>query len=220
MATRNAAQVTAYIGQALSISPIFDEVIVHSNCYNSNIWIPQYKNMTILFDDNPISCPDALNLAIGKTTGDWILPLCDDDFCNIPILDELLIQIRRGLYADKDIVYSPFYSGNEKDSYILWPRTEVTFERLKQQNLLPFTSLYKKSMWEDIKGYKNLPFNDWLFWLEAAKKRKQFVLWDKAYFYFRHGHLQEPSLCDKETIKQPIEVTRQQLLDYLEKETC
>lgn len=220
MATQNAERVCSYIGQALSISPLFDEIVVHSNCYASNKWIPQYKNTIILFDDNPISCPDALNKCVAQATGDFILPLCDDDFCDIHLLKDLVIQLKDGLYQDKDIVYSPFYTGNEKDGWQCWPRTEITLDKLKEHNLLSFTSFYKKTVWEDIKGYKNIIFNDWLFWLEAAKKGKSFQLWDIPYFYFRHGHVQEPSLSDRETIKQPFDITRKELLDYLEKTSC
>ena len=220
MATKDASLVSAYIGQALSIAPLFDEVIVHSNRYASNVFIPQYRNTIILFDDKPLSCPDALNLCVAQATGDWILPLCDDDFCDIRSLEALTIELKRGLYQDKDILYSPFYSGNEKIGWILHPRIEITLEKLKEHNLLSFTSFYKKSVWEDIKGYKNMPFNDWLFWLQACKKGKIFQLDNTSYFYFRYNHLQAPSLCDQETIKQPFELTRLQLLDYLEKESC
>jgi glycosyltransferase involved in cell wall biosynthesis len=220
MATKNAAQVRDYIGQALSISPLFDEVIVHCNSYASTIWVPQYRNVTILFEDNPISCPDALNKCVGQASGDWVLPLCDDDYCDVTELEKLVIELKAGLHQDKDIVYSPFYTGNEKDGWEHWPRKEVTLEALKIHNMLPFTSFYKHKVWDDIKGYKNMLFNDWLFWLEAAKAGKTFVLWDKAYFYFRHGHVQAPSLSDQEAEKQPFEVTRQQLLAYLEKPKC
>lgn len=216
MASKDPAKVSQYIGQALSISPLFDRVIVHSNSYPSTIYVPQYRNMTILFDDKPISCPDALNHCLAQEEVDWILPICDDDFCDIHELEQLIHKIRDGWYEDKDIIYSQYWIGNDKKGWVPTENpTEVSLERLKIQNYIPFTSFYKRKVWEDIKGYKNMPFNDWLFWLEAAKLNKKFEYYDKSYFYFRQGHT--VSLADTEYKKQPFDLTRKQLLDFIEK---
>jgi glycosyltransferase involved in cell wall biosynthesis len=216
MATKNAAHVKDYIGQALSIAPLFDEVIVHSNCYASNIWIPQYRNMIILFEDTPISCPDALNKAVGQATGDWILPLCDDDFCKPNLLEHLIFNLREGLYSNKDVVWSAYLHGNERDGWILYNNAALDLESLRDHNSLPFTSFYKKSAWSEIGGYKNYPFNDWLFWLELLKAKKQFVYHEPPYLYFRQGHVLTPALSAQEAQRLPFAQTRKILLDYLE----
>jgi glycosyltransferase involved in cell wall biosynthesis len=221
MATKNAANVRPYIGQALSIAPIFDEVIVHCNNYASTKYVPQYRNSLILFQDDPISAPDALNKCVAQAKGDWIIPICDDDFCDINLLEQVVIQLREGLYQHKDIVYSAFTVGNEKDG---WTKTDrhpiVNYDLLKEKNLLPFTSFYKKNIWELVGGYKNMVYNDWLFWMEAAKVGAQFIEWETPFFYFRQHHVQVPSLSDSEAIRQPFKVSRQQLIDYVEKPKC
>lgn len=219
MATKDPRKVAPYIGQALSISPLFDRVIVHSNCYVNNVFIPQYKNMIILFNDNPISCPDALNKCIAQEDADWILPICDDDYCDIHEVENLIQKIRDGWCEDKDIIYSQYWIGNDKTGWVPTENPTIgDLERLKVQNYIPFTSFYKRKVWEDVKGYKNMLFNDWLFWLEAAKANKIFEYHKIPYFYFRQGHT--VSLADTEFKKQPFEFTRKELLDYLERPKC
>ena len=221
MATKNAANVRPYIGQALSISPLFDEVIVHCNNYASTKYVPQYRNSLILFQDDPISAPAALNKCVAQAKGDWIIPICDDDFCDINLLEQAVIQLREGLHQDKDVVYSHFYVGNEKNGWVKADRHPiVNYDLLKERNLLPFTSFYKKQVWEDVGGYKNMIYNDWLFWMESAKAGKKFVEWETPYFYFRQHHVQVPSLSDSEAIKQPFKVSRQQLIDFVEKKNA
>lgn len=216
MATKNPRLVYTYIGHALSISPLFDEVIIHSNCYDSNVYIPQYNNTKILFDDKPISCADALNKCVAQATGDWILPLADDDFCDIHNLEQLILKLKDYFYTNKDIITSQFHVGNEKDGFVISPQIDFSLEALKKRNTISFTSFYKKSVWEDIKGYKNTSYSDWLFWMQAAKKGKQFAIWDTPFFYFRQHHTDKKSLSDKEYLEKPFEVTRKELIYYME----
>ncbi len=220
MATKNPKKVQDYIKQALSLSSLFDEVIVHNNSPENSYYIPKYENLKIINDYDLVSSGKAFNKAIEESTGDWILTLCDDDFCDYVKIKELITEIKNNTFNSCDIIVCPFYIGNEARGWQFWPRVEITLDKLKEHNLLPFTSFYKKSVWQDVKGYKNVQFCDWFFWLEACKKGKLFQLCNIAYFYFRQGHLSEPSLSDQETMKQPFELTRLQLLDYLEKSSC
>lgn len=218
IAIKDPYKVRQYLGQTLSIAPLFDEVIVHSNTPENDNYLPFYENVSLISESSLISSGDAFNEAINLTTGDWILPLCDDDLCDINKLEDLIKELKKGTFNDSDIVFAQFYGGNEKQmNWELWGGKEVTYARLRTNNCLPFTSFYKKSVWDDVQGYKELPFNDWVFWLEAAKLGKKFTFWNTPYFYFRYNHLSEPSLSQQERNKQPFESTRQQILDYIDK---
>ena len=214
MATKNPAQSSSYINHALSIAPLFDEVIVHSNYPVSNICIPSYKNLLILSDEIQITCPDALNKCLTLATGDWIFPICDDDFCDYYLISQMIDDIKRGTYDDIDVVCGSSYYGNESQGWQINPAHSLKYKDLREVNRIPFMSFFKKSLWSDVRGYKNICFSDWVFWLEAMKIGKKFFNVNIPYSYWRRWYKSEKSLSENESIH--FSESCKKVLDYID----
>ena len=170
----------------------FDERIVHFN-HNENIELP--KDIKIKTLPQPVSAAWGYNSAIIQASSRWICPMADDDFFHEENLKELLAWFRT-TNIQEDIIYFPIFCGNERQGWTEQHLLVPTFEGLQQQNMLPFSCFYKKSLWEKVQGYDNLPFNDWGFWLKAFNVGATCYRWKKPIYYFRVGI--EERLSDRE----------------------
>lgn len=217
MAVQNPEKVKQYLSGALVASLLFDEVIVHSNTPSENKWIPSYSNLKIISDEAPINVYEAYNKAIAQAKGDWILPICADDIVDFNAIAKTLSEIRNGIYNNKDIVYSTSFDGNEVSGWKRQPSFTNSFSHLREYNAIPFASFYKKKVWEEVRGYKNFPYCDWVFWLEASKKGKIAFEIDRPYYYWRINHTNELSASAQETIKYGgWDKIREQILTYID----
>lgn len=182
------------LNQALECSDLFDEVIIHINdTYTASV-IDIPKNAKIIFQEERCSVQNALNVAIDLSSSNYILPWTDDDFFDRKALIDVLNYASEH-NGNEGIIYYPIYTGSEVE-WKLWAEPEITFEKLKERNLIPFSSIYHKSVWRNVGGYKSGEFSDWFFWLEVVKAGYKFKFINTPVYYHRHGH--KRTLSNKE----------------------
>ena len=181
--------------KALECSDLFNEVILHVNDKStmSKLTIP--KKCKVIYAEERCSVQTALNDIISLAYGNYILPWTDDDFFHKENLIEVINYVRDN--PKDDIIYYPIYTGSEKE-WQLWSEPEISFEKLLDRNLIPFSSIYHKSVWRSVGGYKLGEYSDWFFWLEVMKAGYKFKFINTPVYYHRHGH--RHTLSNKEKI--------------------
>lgn len=211
LATKNPDQ--KFLQQALAIADFFDQVVIHLNNSEKAYLLPKDTNNIVT--DIPCTAGEAFNQAIEMCNTDFILPICDDDFCDIEKLNLFLDMIKTQTMV-ADVYFSQCYVGNEKNGWQIWgDYGEINENQMKISNGIPFASVYSKDVWKSIGGYTNLPFNDWAFWLAALKKKFTFQYLDYPYYYFRQFYKEEKTLSEREFSEQEFNLTRKQIMDYI-----
>lgn len=200
-----------YIQKAFDSVIGFNEYILH---VNEGSELPKDLKLpygTVVYHDrNLVSAADGFNKAIELSSSDWILPFCDDDeFIKTNLLQLLDYTDRNPRLDDADVIHYPCLINGKQ----LWGDKFVTFKDLREQNCIPFSCLYKKKVWDTVKGYQNLPFNDWFFWLCAMKKNFRFLYYDRPIYNFRQ---EGNSLSDREYKSNSFQDIRKTLLERLE----
>lgn len=182
--------------QALECSDLFNEVILHVNDKEtmSKVIIP--NKCKIIYVEERCSVQTALNDAINLAYGNYILPWTDDDFFHKENLTEIINYIKD--IPKDDIIYYPIYTGNEKE-WAIWDEPNITLEKLMNNNVIPFSSIYKKDVWKKVGGYKLGEYSDWFFWIEVLKTGYTPTYWNKPIYYHRHGHKNTLSNKEKQT---------------------
>jgi len=174
------------INQALKDCDLFDEAILHVNHKELPQGIIVPKNCSVIFQEERCTVEEALNIGIGQATSSWILPFTDDDMFDRQALSNVLTFAREHK-GDEAIIYYPVFTGNEKE-WNLWSEPNITLENLLDRNLIPFSSIYHKSVWQMVGGYKIGEFSDWAFWIQVVKANYEFKFWNTPVYYHRHGH--------------------------------
>jgi len=169
---------------------LFDEIIVvNDGSYDTGPFfnldtIKDKKNTKILVRNyfEHRGTWHARNLAIEEATGDIICVLDDDDYFDA-----------QGVLKLKDLIES----NSEIESYDIWCFYLKEFNEshgiygegadpktLEEFNSIPAMSWFKKTVWEDVGGYKCVTTEDWLLWLQLYKKGKRFYFFkDVVYNY-------------------------------------
>lgn len=110
----------------------------------------------------------ARNAGIGVARGRYILPLDADDL----IAPRMLADCAAVL--DGEPAVSIVYSDRQDFGDIERQVTSGPFElqRLKYFNQLAYCSMYRRSLWQEIGGYRSNVdgFDDWDFWIAAAAR--------------------------------------------------
>jgi glycosyltransferase involved in cell wall biosynthesis len=187
---------TNMLHQALECADLFNEVILHVNDKEtmSKLIIP--KQCKVIYVEERCSVQTALNDAISLAYGNYILPWTDDDIFHKENLAEVINYVRDN--PKDDIIYYPIYVGNEKE-WKIWVEPNVTMEKLLERNLIPFSSIYKKSVWQKVSGYKLGEYSDWGFWVEVLKAGYVPTFWNKSVYYHRHGRKRTLSKIEEKT---------------------
>jgi glycosyltransferase involved in cell wall biosynthesis len=108
----------------------------------------------------------ARNRGISEARGRFILPLDADDLIDPAMLEECSTLL------DAESSLSLVYTDRQDfgDIEKIWTAGRYELQYLKYFNQIAYCSMYRKSMWQDIHGYRvNVSgFDDWDFWLAAA----------------------------------------------------
>jgi len=110
--------------------------------------------------------PDGLaaarNAGIAATTAPWILPLDADDVLEPRALATLAehAPVAKHWIVGSDV--QEFGASSRRWRLPQW-------SGLREQNALPYCSLYPRSLWEALGGYEDGPHEDWRFWLAARR---------------------------------------------------
>lgn len=117
------------------------------------------------------------NRLAGHAKGEWLLPLADDDLLDADYLETMVPQLKA------DVVWSwcRFTDRNHELATNRLPPKNIP-EALKQGNFIPGTALIRKTLWDLLGGYREVPYEDWDLWRRAANAGASFhcvpeVLW-------------------------------------------
>jgi len=186
------------LNQALECSNLFDEVILHVNDKETFDIVKCESKIKIIYREKRVTVQEAFNEAIYWCDKKFILNFTDDDFFHKPHLENLLNFIRTNKNCP-NIIHYPIYAGNEKDGWHIWgDNSIITYDKLIKQNLIPFSCVYKKYVWQDVGGYKSGEFSDWRFWLDVLKNKYELYYTANPVYYHREGH--KETLSNKESI--------------------
>ena len=120
----------------------------------------------------------ARNLGIAAAQGPYILPLDADDLIEPTMLASCAAVLDKEAHVS--IVYTDRCDFGDVEQ--VYAAGIFALERLKYFNQIAYCSLFRKSMWEDVGGYRpNVSgFDDWDFWIASAARG------------FQGKHLPEP----------------------------
>ena len=199
----------------VSVIPCDKKVSIVIPCYNYANWLPEaiesalnqtYKNIEVIVvndgstdNTNEVAkrysvgliekinggLGSARNTGIRIATGYYILPLDADDKIN-PSYIEKTIGV--------DDIVSTWLKEFGDSSEELHPMDNPQINDFIETNRINYCSLYKKEIWEKIGGYDECElmrngFEDWDFWLRAAKAGYHItVVKEPLFFYRKHGN--------------------------------
>jgi glycosyltransferase involved in cell wall biosynthesis len=110
----------------------------------------------------------ARNRGISAARGRYILPLDADDLIAPTMLEECADLL------DAEPRIALVYTDRQDfgDIERIWTAGKYELEHLKYFNQIAYCSMFRKSMWEDVGGYRvNVNgFDDWDFWVACASR--------------------------------------------------
>ena len=194
----------------------FDEILLYIDSVDAT---PECKkdmlertpSVKIINDGKSRSIAEGFNHVVSQAEGDWICSFCDDDYFKESALANLLSLIRSGTLDDADIVHFPVLTGDGR-----WgDHPSITFEELKNYNMLPHGSFFRKKVFDAIGGYQVDAGADWDFFLRAAKKGFVFRYYSEPVYFFRMGH--ERSAWNKQVRELGTNEIKRRILENVER---
>lgn len=125
----------------------------------------------------------ARNSGIRLAKTEWILPLDADDMI-APDMVEKCLSIEADIVGVGQQTF-----GDYESKHLFNP--EPTKEAFMQGNQINCCSLFRKSMWEELRGYDEdmrAGYEDWDFWVRATQAGyKVKTIQECLFFYRKHG---------------------------------
>lgn len=124
----------------------------------------------------------ARNLGLHHSKGEWILPLDSDDML---APNAVSLFLSKALSSGTDIVFcdrQDFGTSNARVNPGVFELSRIIFN-----NQLSYCSIYRKNIWEVVGGYdeRMRAYEDWNFWIGAAKKGFRGVYLPAPLFLYR-----------------------------------
>lgn len=156
-----------------------------------------YPNIKLIVNNETRGLAEVRNQGIIESDCDWITFLDDDDYYITNPIDSLRVFITKNPSAD--IIHFPIKNKELNGNIINWGPKQFTLNELLISNKLAGCSLLKKEVWKNLGGFKNIPYEDWEFWIRAKKARYTFRYFPCT-FYFRDSQLNGLENITKEKI--------------------
>jgi len=142
-----------------------------------------YPNLILLTHSSNQGLAETKNTGFNKSTSKWAMTLDDDDYYIRNAIDNLKEFII--IHPEADIIhhkiknYDPWNKETKE-----WGVETFTLEEIKENNRITGTSLIKKDTWNKLNGFKNIPYEDWEFWIRAKEANFNFLFFPEI-FYMR-----------------------------------
>ncbi len=167
----------------------FEVIVVNDGSTDNSLDVindlaKKYKNLDIKVINQKncgLSC--ARNRGIKESKSSLILPLDADDKLSKDALEEYLKAFKE---SKADIVIADTQNFGEYTS--IGERWRANFLLLPYENQFNYCALYKKSVWQEVGGYKlNMDggYEDWEFWISCYERGFKFHFVKKPLFYYR-----------------------------------
>lgn len=126
----------------------------------------------IALDEDRIGCARIMNACAEQATGEWLIPLADDDLLLPGCVASLLEHSE-----DADVIYAPpLVTGNEDRWWFF-----------QAPPAIPSFGLIRRTLWEQLGGYNEelKHEEDRDFWTRALKVAARFVRVDEPCWVYR-----------------------------------
>ncbi len=150
----------------------------------------------------------ARNRAIREARADIVVPLDADDLIEPTFLEYMYLIL--SLHPQAGWCYTDSV-GFQGQQYLY--HKDFNAEQELEENMLTATAGIRKSMWQDVEGYLEMPFSfneDWHFWLKCLQKGWMPAHVPEYLFWYRRG---EAGMLAGIQQDQGMQQRNQQLLD-------
>lgn len=164
------------------------------------------QGFQVLHQENQGLCITRNN-GIKLSKGKYILPLDGDDKISPKFIFEAIDVFNNN--PEYSVVYCNGEYFNERSGP--WLIGKFNLQRLMLWNYLPSCSVFRKSAWEQAKGYdpKVNGLEDWDLWLSIAFSGGKFYYLEKTFFYYR--------ITPNSATQTATSIRYNELLNYIEK---
>lgn len=176
-----------WLNQAIDSANGFDEIVLYiDGKLKSQVISVLSKEVKVVSDGKERNIGQGLNFAISQASGDWICPFCDDDYFHPEGLENALKLANDDVLNEYDVIHGLV----SLDNGGMWGASQVTIHALQGCNIIPFSSFYRREVFNELKGYSETvgAYNDWNFWLRAVKAGFRFKFLNAPLYHFRQGH--------------------------------
>ena len=165
-----------------------------------------YQNLQIVTQFDEALWPTKLNDAVAAAQGEFVAILCDDDmlhpeyttrcmeaaqFADIVYTDRMVFQ--DGQHPQEGFDFrmhgESFARGNVY-------RVRMTPDTFAFGASLPMTMMVRKTLWDELEGYKHMPHADTEFWFRAIMRGARTVYIPEPLFWYREHSHQESRMHD------------------------
>jgi len=151
------------------------EIVVLDNGSTDNSLevIEQYPVFSLVQDQNGGKIGAAWNAVVAASTGEYLVILSADDML-CPLHLEMTVPVLNAAIPSTGWVNTWVNVFGERVG--VWQTAPFHFPLLKVGNCISCSSLMRRSMWDEVGGYRDISYgdafvsHDWDFWLRAAHK--------------------------------------------------
>lgn len=173
------------------IIPCLGDYIEYLPIALESVYAQTFDNFEVIVNNTP-NVSLARNEAISKAKSPFILCLDADDYLDSDFLEK---TVGKG-----EIVATGWrHFENETGETIPKKRTLASF---LEHNHIIVSSVFKKSIWEHIGGFRDMGYEDWDFWVRALKEGYEIKIIEEVLVNVRkHKGRNEESKLNHENLK-------------------
>ncbi len=187
--------------QAVKSAQCFDEVIIHTDVPEDAKDLEPFATKVI---SQKATVAEGFNAAAALATGDYLTLLCDDDYYNQEHVDifRKMCKNSPALETVPGVVYFPYYILDENQIQgVHVPPPIFSPDTLIQYNFISPASFIRRTLWNTLGGYREIPNCDWDLWARAFRAMANYAYVHVPVYYQRfyaNSNYQKTKLSDQE----------------------